>query len=52
MENRPPPNIRPAAAAAGADRVAAVVVVVGFAMAGSFTIRSRAGERNLVLDDL
>lgn len=50
MENRPPPNIRPAAAA-GADRVAAVVVV-GFAVAGSFTIRSRAGERNLVLDDL
>lgn len=51
MENRPPPNIRPAAAA-GADRVAAAVVVVGFAVAGSFTIRSRAGERNLVLDDL
>lgn len=49
MENRPPPNIRPAGA--GIDRVV-VVVVAGLAEAGSSIIRSRGENAVQVLDDL
>lgn len=47
MENRPPPNIQPAA---GTDRV--VVVAAGLAVAGSSIIRSRGENFVQVLDDL
>lgn len=49
MENRPPPNIRPAA---GTDRVVVVVVAAGLAVAGSSIIRSRGENFVQVLDDL